>query len=113
MKLSRYHVVTPAIVDAIDQMTKRIVYATRIAQLRVLTTAAWDRVENGKLDDLPADLVADLVAIELLVPSGEDELTTVLARNNTAAANTEALAVVVQPTALCQLGCGYCGQAHK
>jgi uncharacterized protein len=112
LALSRYHVVTPAVFDAVDETYKRVVFATRSAETRIINEAGWRMLESGSLDALPPEMLADLVEIKLLVPAGEDERAAVLTRNNVAARDNRSLSIVIQPTAFCQLGCGYCGQAH-
>lgn len=112
MKLSRYHVATPRFIDQEDQRPRRLVFATRTAEVLVIDEASWQALAEGALDRLPAPLRSELTETELLVPAGEDELATVLGRNNAAARDDENLSLVIQPTAFCQLGCGYCGQEH-
>src|SRR5262249_60522263 len=48
-----------------------------------------------------------------MVGEDEDELTTTLECNAAAAAASRGAYLVIQPTALCQFGCGYCGQTHR
>lgn len=112
MKLSRYHVVTQPCVDEIDEQVKRVIFATRTAEVRIINEAAWHILESEKFDSLPKAILSDLIDIELLVPASEDELTTILSRNKGAAEDSDCLYMVIQPTAHCQLGCGYCGQEH-
>lgn len=111
-KLSRYHVVTPAFLDQVDQQCKRLVFATRTAELHLINDSGWRMIESGNLDHLPPDLLSALIAAELVVPYYEDELKAVLERNNHAVRNDDVFTMVIQPTAFCQLGCGYCGQEH-
>jgi uncharacterized protein len=113
MKLSRYHVVTPRFVDEVDRQAKRIVFATRTAEMLLIDDGGWRLAEAGRFAELPDELRATLVELELLVPAGEDELKTVLDRNRLAAREDDVLPLVIQPTAFCQLGCGYCGQEHS
>lgn len=110
MQLSRFHVATDAVGVNGDRV--RVVFATRTAEVRWLTDAVWESVRRGQLDELPDDLVEELIDVELLVPDGEDELQTVLDRNAAEVADNDDLYIVVQPTAACQLGCDYCGQQH-
>jgi uncharacterized protein len=58
-------------------------------------------------------MLAELRDIELLVPADTDELATVLARQRAASAIDDRLTLIIQPTAACQLACGYCGQQHS
>lgn len=113
MKLSRYRVVTPAFFDEVEGRSKCIIFATRTASIRIIDEASWKMLEAGRFDQLPKEILFDLVDIELLVPVDEDELTTILARNDAAVIDDELLDFVIQPTASCQLGCHYCGQDHR
>jgi len=49
----------------------------------------------------------------IIVPGGDDELSQVIGENRTEIQNSRVLTEVIQPTALCQLGCDYCGQEHR
>ena len=73
----------------------------------------WDALRTGHINEIPGEFVAPLVDVCVLVDSGADELADVLADNRAAIASNEILKQVVQPTAACQLGCGYCGQEHR
>ena len=112
LKLSHYHVTSPRFVDEHDGIARRVVFATRTAEVRVLDDGSWRCVADGRCDALRPDLVEDLIAIELLVPAGQDELATMLRRNSEAINANPVLSLVVCPTAACQLGCPYCGQEH-
>ncbi len=112
MKLSPYHVVTAPFFDEIEGRIKRVVLATRTASVRIIDDASWKELETDNFDHLPQDILFDLVDIELIVPVDENELQTILARNDAAAIDDDDLYLVVQPTASCQLGCHYCGQQH-
>lgn len=111
-KLSRYHVVSAPFVDQIDDESKRLLFATRTAELNIINEGGWRMLESGSLDKLPPRLLNDLKAAQLVVPDDEDELKTILNRNNEAARTDDVFTLVIQPTAFCQLGCGYCGQEH-
>jgi len=112
MKLSRFHVVTQCFFDEVDQQAKRILFATRTAESLVVNDTCWQMIESGRFDLIPEGMLSDLVNVKLLVPSNEDELATVLSHHDDAARDDDNLAMVIQPTAFCQLGCGYCGQEH-
>ncbi|GAB1544185.1 radical SAM/SPASM domain-containing protein [Scytonema sp. NUACC21] len=112
IKLSHYHVVTQPFFDEIEERVKRVVFATRTANVRIIDDYSWSLIESEKFDQVSQDILFDLVDIELIVPSHEDELKTILARNDAARFDDDELYLVVQPTAFCQLGCHYCGQQH-
>src|SRR5437773_6478080 len=100
--LTKYHVVTPPIFDALNETYQRVVFATRTAETRIINEAGWRMLESGNLDALPPEMLQDLIDAKLLVPCGEDELSAVLTRNNAAARNNNTLSIVIQPTAFCQ-----------
>ncbi|WP_202924999.1 radical SAM/SPASM domain-containing protein [Myxacorys almedinensis] len=113
LKLSRYHVVTQPFFDEIGTQFKRVLFATRTSNVCAIDDASWTLLETGAFEQLSQDMVADLVEMELLVPSSEDELMTILDRNDAASQDDDTLFFSVQPTAMCQLGCHYCGQEHR
>ncbi len=113
MMLSRYHVATPPVLDQQDGIAKRVVFATRTAQWRAIDALSWERIEQGDFTAISPPVLNDLRAIELVVPDGEDELATMLGRNRSAIDNDDELHLTIEPSALCQMGCGYCGQQHE
>jgi len=112
MKLSKYHVVTPSVVDRDSHQRFRVLFSTRSTERVLVGEALWHQLATGRTEDLEPEVAAELAALSLLVPDDEDELAAVIADNDAAAHDNESLRVVVQPTASCQLGCGYCGQEH-
>lgn len=112
MKLSSYHVVTKPFFDKADNLLKRLVYSSRTAKEIIIDDSSWKKLESGKIEQLPQEMLLQLVDIELLVPADQDELTTILNRNDATAIDDNTLYLVIQPTAYCQLGCHYCGQEH-
>jgi uncharacterized protein len=112
LTLSRYHVATPPVLDQTTGDISRIVLATRTAEARIVAESIWQAICSRAFSQLAPETLADLQTIELLVPDTENELSMVIDRNETAALNPPNLYLVIQPTAACQLGCGYCGQLH-
>ena len=113
LKISKYVVATQSVFDERDYRRKRVVFATRTATVRVVDEAIWETLLEGKFDDLPEQVIRDLLAIQLLVDTEEDELTTIISGNRRSIAEDLVYYQVVQPTAACQLGCDYCGQSHS
>jgi uncharacterized protein len=111
LKLTRYLVATPPIVDS-HNVVSRVLFATRTAEMRLVDDRTWHILSSGEWQALPADIRADLIAAEILVSDEQDELSTILQQNRTAALEDDTLSLVIMPTASCQLGCGYCGQEH-
>ncbi|MFE6848829.1 radical SAM protein [Streptomyces sp. NPDC057686] len=112
LRLSKYHVASPSVADAHDWKRRRVVYATRSAELRVLDEDTWKTLATDPAE-LPESISADLRSIRLLVDEDEDELRSIIDENLGAIDELSALSLVVTPTAQCQLGCGYCGQEHS
>jgi uncharacterized protein len=113
VQLSAYYAATPPFVDGGDGVVKRIVFATRTASVFVVPENYWSLMADGRLGDLPAPTLAEFIESKLIVPAGENELEIILRRHREQAAADDRLALVIQPTASCQLGCGYCGQHHS
>ena len=113
LKPSRFLVASDPLKDGSNGRVTRVVMSCRSGEIRVLSEATWRLIESGKLSELPAEAVNDLRSIEAIVDETQDELALQLARNATAAQAAELHYLVVQPTAACQLGCGYCGQTHR
>lgn len=111
-KLSSYHAASPAVLDEEDCQTKRVIFATRTAEARVVTEAVYQLLAESQIEALPEAILQDLIDIELVVPGEEDELATILARHRASTKDEDSFYLVVQPTAACQLGCDYCGQQH-
>jgi uncharacterized protein len=112
-QLSRYHVATQPFFDQVAECYKRVLFATRTANVRIIDDASWTLLLQGQFAALPKAILFDLVEMELLVPAQEDELGTMLDRNDAATADDRTLFFSIQPTAYCQLGCHYCGQEHR
>jgi uncharacterized protein len=112
-KKSRYTIVTESIRSGKFAEPVRIVYSTRSARAIVVNEAVCNALDTDDYLPLDPGLLSQLLEIEAIVPAAENELQTVVARNKGAVADNTTLNYVIQPTAQCQLGCGYCGQAHS
>ncbi len=113
LKLSRYVVTSEVLAIRGDSRARRVLYSTRSGEILVFDESAWHTLESGKIDHLPENLRQQAYAAGILVPAAEDELDTLLRENQAAIAADDVLYQVIQPTAWCQLDCGYCGQAHR
>ncbi len=112
MKLSRFLVVTPPVRDPDSGEAVRVLFGTRTAERVIVDQDVWRALLAGRVDLLAPKVRDELVELEMLVPDEEDELATIISRNDRAVRDNDSLRLVVQPTAACQLGCGYCGQEH-
>ncbi len=112
-KLSCYHVVTQPLADGREGgRLRRILFAARTASPFVIDEALWTEIRDGRCERLPEDVRSALIRSEALVPAEENELLTILEDNDRDVRGDRRLYLVVQPSAWCQLGCSYCGQAH-
>lgn len=112
LKLSCYHVASAPFIDPADGAINRVVLAARSGQVRILDEGTWQLLNRGAHESIPDAVMLELADIELLVENDAYELKHVLDRNAAAAAHSSDHYLVIQPTALCQLGCDYCGQQH-
>jgi len=108
-KLSQYIVVT----DSTMGGKYKIVYSTRTSNVLLLTSKVVDQIFAGDYMNLDKNILSQLISCEMLVDKNEDELATIIGLNEKAIENTRSLYYVIQPTAACQMGCAYCGQAHS
>lgn len=93
---------------------RSILYATRTGVAVELNNLFIDAFKSQNWSLLPNNVLTELVRIEAIVPTDEDELATVLASNKSSVLDKDSkeLAYTIQPSANCQLGCHYCGQSH-
>ncbi len=112
-KLSHYNIVTDSLSDEQSESTKRVLFATRTAKSMVITNRLYDKLQREAWDELAPNDFDKLLAIEAIVPQSEVEVKTIIERNQAKIKDDKSLYQVIQPTAMCQLGCGYCGQKHS
>jgi uncharacterized protein len=113
LKLSRYVVASDSMRRLDAGTPERVVFSTRSGAVYEIPEVIWQSIEAGRCDELPDRVRTTLVDATILVAADEDELRSVVDENLGAIAGNDVLYQVVQPTAWCQLGCGYCGQAHS
>jgi len=90
-----------------------VLFSTRTAKSHVLKAQHLEYLNAGEFDALPDEVFDALVQAEAIVPAHENELQVVLNRSRSAVKDTNTLNYVIMPSAQCQLGCDYCGQAHS
>lgn len=109
LKLTYYHIIT----DPLNSAGDRVIYSSRTGETFVLNKLFWNYLQQGKFSLLTEEVRSKLIESKILVASDEDELTTTVNENIEASNRTTGqLYEVIQPTAMCQLGCDYCGQSH-
>lgn len=108
-KLSNYIIVT----DPLLNSNKRLLLATRTAKMLTISNMLFEKLLAERWEEISDDIITRLRDIEAIVPKYEDELYTIIERNRISIEEGKTLYHVIQPTAMCQLGCGYCGQKHS
>jgi uncharacterized protein len=113
-RLTNYHVVTDILGNGAEpSAASRLVYVTRTGMALRISDRMYRKLQERDLSDLGSKLMSRFFEYELLVQDGEDEFLTILNRNRVMVDHSNAMQVTIQPTADCQLGCGYCGQLHR
>ncbi|PZU12080.1 MAG: hypothetical protein DI622_15550, partial [Chryseobacterium sp.] len=87
-------------------------FSTRSGETIALESDTAAIYEREDYDSLPENIFSKLLSTYLIVPSQENELEEVIQENKNSILDSKTLYQVIQPTANCQLGCGYCGQNH-
>lgn len=90
-----------------------LLYSTRTGKVRTVGAATWEQLNRDRITELPPETRNELRRAGILVSTSEDELSVVLDENQRAIEEHDVLYQVVQPSAWCQLDCGYCGQVHQ
>lgn len=107
MKYSHYNVVT----DPINRKGNRLLYNLRTEEAVIIDAQTFGHYERGSLD-ISETARGTLQGIRAIVPLEENELSQVIAENKEAVASQYTFSFTILPSANCQLGCVYCGQAH-
>jgi uncharacterized protein len=110
--LSRYTIASDPIGHREVGTRRRVLLSTRVNEPVTVSEAVWIALCRDRCSLLPADVIRALTAGGILVDRSEDELAAILDENADAIAQDDELRHVIQPSAACQLGCGYCGQVH-
>jgi uncharacterized protein len=109
LKLSYYTVFSnPVTLDG-----RRTIYSTRTGKLMLITQSCYEALCENKIELLPQNIVEKLMTLGFIVSADDHELDEVIHENHVFAENeTKQLYEIIQPSAMCQLGCYYCGQKH-
>jgi uncharacterized protein len=107
-KLSYYIIFS----DYVNNKKDSIIFCTRTAEGIVVSDNIRQALEQERFYDLPEQVFQSLIKAKAIVPEEEYELSTVINENKKAIGNNGELYEVIQPSAMCQLGCDYCGQHH-
>ncbi|MER7762993.1 radical SAM protein [Streptomyces sp. NPDC097619] len=111
-RVSRYLVLSDRTYADATGVRVRLAYSTRTAHTLAVDPATALALQDGDPGGLSPAWTGALRAAEVLVPDGQDELTSVLDRNRRANADRSAVHIALLPTSYCNMGCAYCGQQH-
>jgi len=108
-KLSYYVVVS----DPLNNEGQLVLFSTRTSKAINVSAKVYELICAGNYDQLPDSILKVLLESNVLVNEHEDELHTIISENKKSIADDLTLYEVIQPSAMCQFGCPYCGQEHK
>ncbi len=112
-KLSDYAIASEPFKDGSLSEYRRVVLSARSGTVVTVSDNDWRKLSTGNLSELKQKDVYQLKSILLVVDQSEDELVSVLRENEAAISKNGILYHVIMPSALCQMGCHYCGQEHS
>lgn len=112
-KLSKYLVIGDRSKDLSNNSQFRMLYSTRSGICFNISEHNLQDLYTGKIDKLSENFLEELKINKILVPENENELSLVIDENNEEIQTSKTLYQVIQPSAWCQLDCGYCGQQHS
>jgi len=108
-KLSYYIIVT----DFLNDQFNRIIFSTRTSKAFLISDEILALLTSNNFDKIGSATLDKLVKSKILVHQNENELETIINENKESIELSDIMHEVIQPTAMCQLGCKYCGQSHK
>jgi len=108
-KLSYYIVES----EPLNAANERVIFSTRTGLALTVSEKVYESVKAGDFAALPQSILDKLLDAQVLVNGAEEELSVIIAENKEAIPIEDSLYEVLQPSAMCQLGCPYCGQEHK
>ncbi|MBE8724571.1 radical SAM/SPASM domain-containing protein [Flavobacterium hungaricum] len=111
MKFSKYHLSTDELSE-VDMPNKRIIFSTRTATSILIEENIYQFAINNEFDKVDNEIYKTLVEKEFIVNTEEDEYQYIMSKNAEVRDTVNFLAMTIQPSANCQLGCHYCGQTH-
>jgi uncharacterized protein len=105
-KVSKYIIVS-------EVNSQYLIFSTRTAKTIILNESIYNQFYiQQDLKNINSDLLQNLINNEFIIPDFEDELYEIITQNKEKIEENTTLYQVIQPSANCLLGCGYCGQTH-
>ena len=108
-KLSYYVIVSPTI----NNGKNVLLFSARTAASLVINKELLDCIVKGDVKLIDKSTLQELIKRKFIVPQEEVELLSVVKTFKEEENKKKGLSFTVQPSANCQLGCGYCGQSHE
>ncbi len=110
LRLSYYTIFS----DPVNVKNDRVCYSTLLGKTNIISEYCYECLVNNFIDEIPATIIADLIEKKILVEerTNELELAKVIQENKASIESANMLSEIIQPSAMCQLGCYYCGQSH-
>lgn len=92
-----------------------LLFSGRSAKNIIVSREVYEKVLNDEIELLSDSAKELLMENKILVEQTEDEFTEINRENRNLLNNSQndCLYISIQPTAICQLACDYCGQAHS
>src|ERR1700757_3291210 len=109
-KLSYYTIFTDEISETLKS---RIVFSTITGKAVIVDEAIYTSLINNDFGSIANDVLERLIQEQFLVDVNENELEKIIKENKQTANDDKLFYQVIQPSAMCQLGCDYCGQEHR
>jgi uncharacterized protein len=89
-----------------------LIYSTLTCKMLKVSKDLWFHLQNENIDELPAEILKNLISLRIILECNIDEFELVNSEN-LGEINSSILYEVIQPSAFCQMGCFYCGQKHE
>lgn len=107
-KLSYYTIFS----EPVNSSNDIILFSTRSSQAVKIKERVKDLLLENNIEEIEEKIKERLIAIKAIVATDEQELFNIVDENTKAIQASTELYEVIQPSAMCQLGCDYCGQEH-
>lgn len=111
--LSRYISISDPFFELDSQQEKQIIFSGISGEGRIIHPQIVDLIKSGNYQEIPEPLLKELKEISIVTDQNISENGQILKENRQASEEEDVLYHVIQPSAWCQLDCGYCGQTHE
>ncbi|MEN9946234.1 MAG: hypothetical protein RLZZ293_620 [Pseudomonadota bacterium] len=111
--LSNY-IIEQILFDELTQQNRVLIFSTISCEMRTLNYKLWNELKANNFSVLDIVNLADLIQAKFVIlQDDEPQFKQIIEENQQANINEDEYYYVIQPSALCQLGCHYCGQSHS